>query len=351
MNLDDLTYFKTIDTENMLPHIQGLPDQLLKAWQLGHGLPLPDFKEIRGIVIAGMGGSAIGADLLCTYVSDICPVPVYVLRDYDLPAWAKTKNTLFIASSHSGNTEETLSAFNQAQQAGCQIMAITTGGQLAEQAQKSGIPLWIFDHKGQPRTAVGFSFGLLLALFNRLKLIPNQAELLAGAVTAMKDQMLNINAEIPVTRNPAKRMAGQLFGHWVAVFGSGFLAPVSRRWKGQISEIAKAWGQFEFLPELDHNTMAGLLNPPELVSKNMILFLKAASDHPRNKLRSDITRQGMMVEGFNTDFIEAKGDSPLAHMWTCLHMGDFIAYYLAMAYGVDPTPVDAIEDLKKAMKK
>ncbi|HEX2981329.1 MAG TPA: SIS domain-containing protein [Anaerolineaceae bacterium] len=131
---------------------------------------------------------------------------------------------------------------------------------------------------------------------------------------------------------------------------SGYLAPVARRWKGQISEVAKAWAQFEFLPEADHNTMAGLLNPEEMLEHILVLFLRSSAEHPRNRLRSDLTRKGFMQEGLNTDFIDAAGDSPLAHIWTTLHMGDYCAYYLAMAYGVDPTPVEAIEGLKAEMK-
>jgi glucose/mannose-6-phosphate isomerase len=146
-------------------------------------------------------------------------------------------------------------------------------------------------------------------------------------------------------------MAGQLVGRFVSVFGAGYLAPVARRWKGQISEVAKAWGQFEALPEADHNTMAGLFNPPDLLEMRlMAIFLRAPSDHPRNRLRIELTRKGFMMEGLNTDLIEARGDTPLAHIWTTLHLGDYISYYLAMAYKADPTSIPTIEGLKAEMK-
>ncbi len=134
------------------------------------------------------------------------------------------------------------------------------------------------------------------------------------------------------------------------VYGSGCLAPVARRWKTQINEIAKAGAGFEFLPEADHNALAGLLNPAEILSRTATVFLRAPSDHPRNHLRIDLTRQEFMVEGLNTDVYEAQGESLLAHIWTTLHFGDYTAYYLAMAYGVDPTPVEALEIFKAAMK-
>ncbi len=155
--------------------------------------------------------------------------------------------------------------------------------------------------------------------------------------------------EIPAAQNPAKRMAGQLIGRIPVIFGAGILAPVARRWKGQISEVAKAWGQFEFLPEADHNTLAGSQFPEELLSKLIVLFLDSSSDHPRNRLRNAYTRQILMADGLNTDQITAPDGPPLSNLWTLLHYGDYVAFYLAMAYGVDPTPVDALAHLKQAL--
>jgi glucose/mannose-6-phosphate isomerase len=129
------------------------------------------------------------------------------------------------------------------------------------------------------------------------------------------------------------------------------LEPVARRWKGQISEVAKAGAAFEFLPEADHNTLAGVWNPEEVLMKVFALFLRAPSYHARNQLRTNLTKKVFMLEGINTDFIDAAGDTSLAHQWTALHFGDYTAYYLAMAYGVDPTPVEAIESFKLDMAR
>jgi glucose/mannose-6-phosphate isomerase len=296
-----------------------------------------------------MGGSAIGADLLAAYAAPHSPIPIIVHRDYDLPALANGPETLVIASSHSGNTEETLSAFDAGQERNCRCMAIATGGKLAQAASEGNTILWKFEHHGQPRAAVGYSFSLLLAAFVRLGILADPKAELQDAVKILQDQQQILRARIPVAQNPAKRLAGQLVGRWVSVFGAGILAPVARRWKGQISEIAKAWTQFEFLPEADHNTLAGILNPAELFSRHFALFLRAPSDHPRNRLRSDLTRQAFMLEGISTDYLDARGETPLAHMWTSLHFGDYVAYYLAMAYEVDPTPVAAIENFKQEM--
>jgi glucose/mannose-6-phosphate isomerase len=350
MNLDDLDYFKKLDTLNMLAEIDGLPDQLQQAWDLGQTQPLPKLHDIRAIVISGMGGSAIGADLVTASVSSSIRVPIIVHRDYGLPAFARGKHTLVICSSHSGNTEETLDSFESALKNECSVIAICTGGELAKRAGEKKLPVWRFSHNGQPRAAVGFSFGLLLSLFARLKLIPDPANEVVEAVSAMKKIQESLRADVPAVNNPAKRYAGQLVGRWVTVMGAGILAPVARRWKGQMNEVAKACANFEFLPEANHNTLAGIINPAELLNtQTMTLFLNSPSDHPRNKLRSKFTRQIFMVEGLNTDSADAHGESAIAHIWTLILFGDYMAYYLAMAYAVDPTPVEALVNFKNSM--
>src|SRR5512147_750408 len=197
MNLDDLDRFKKLDTLNMIGEINNLPEQLGFAYQLGMKHPLPDWKDFRQVVIAGMGGSAIGADLLASYSASLAPLPVSVHRDYDLPFYARGAETLVICSSHSGNTEETLDAFEAALKADCRIIAVCTGGELAKRAGENHLPVWTFEHKGQPRAAVGFSFGLLLAMFQRLGFIPDQKEALEDAVTAMKRTQQYLKAEVP----------------------------------------------------------------------------------------------------------------------------------------------------------
>ena len=352
MNLDDLERFKQLDTLNMLGEIDNLPDQLASAYQLGMKHALPDWKDFKQVVIAGMGGSAIGADLLASYCASLALLPVSVHRDYSLPLFARGRETLVICSSHSGNTEETLDAFESARKSECRIVVVCTGGELAKRAKENNIPLWTFDHAGQPRAAVGFSFGLLLAMFQRLGFLPDQSKEMEDAVASMKRTQQHLKADVPAVKNPAKRYAGQLMGRWVTFMGSGLLSVVARRWKGQINEVAKAGANFEFIPEADHNTLAGTENPQETLNAHtMTLFLRAPSDHPRNRLRSDLTRKAFMLEGMNTDYIDARGDTPLAHMWTSILFGDYMSYYLAMGYGVDPTPIQALVEFKEAMKE
>ncbi len=355
MNLDEPATFEKLDSLNMQGEIDHLPDQLLEAWELGQGQPLPwEGGSIRQVVLAGMGGSAIGADLLAAYLAPTCRVPIFVWRDYGLPAWARGTETLVIVSSHTGDTEEPLSTYEAAIEAGCRRIAITTGGMLEKQALAAKEPVWKFEHGGQPRAAVGFSFGLLLAAFSRLGLTGEAVEATTKVVTTtteeMKKQQDKLLAAVPVVTNPAKRQAGQVMGRWVKIYGAGLLEPVARRWKTQLNELSKAGAGFEILPEADHNALAGILNPLEIQSHTLTIFLRSSFEHDRNQLRTELTRHSFMVEGLNTDMYTAKGDTALAQMWTALHFGDYMAFYLAMLYGVDPTPVEALTNFKAAMK-
>jgi len=350
MNLDSDKDFARLDRSGMLAEIQNLPDQLQQAWRTAQALPLPDGQQFAHIIVAGMGGSAIGADILAGYIAPFCQVPFTVLRGYQLPAWVAGKNDLVICSSHSGNTEETLSVFQECLEKRCTLMTISTGGRLLEEAREKGVVSWTFEHAGQPRAAVGFSFGMLLNLFSRLGLIPDQAQALQQAVAAMRQFMSQIDAQVPVEENLAKRIAGQSLGRFPLIFGAEHLEAVARRWKTQMNEIGKALAQFEFLPEADHNTLAGLVNPEELLTKTYALFLTSTRYHPRNQKRFDFTAKEFKLAGAVVDKIACQTDTSLAEIWSGILLGDFISFYQAMAYEVDPTPVDVLEDLKRALR-
>jgi len=350
MDLNITEKFLEIDSERYIDQIYSLPGQLERAWVAGmkNELSLP--RQPRQIVICGMGGSAIGGELLAAFARNSITIPISVCRDYSLPQSALNPETLVVTSSYSGNTEETLSAFEQAKNAGSMLMVLTRGGKLAEIALKSGYPVWSIDHSGQPRAAVATSFGLLAALLTRLDLIHLSEHEIQETTKLLTEQQETLRPENPVSRNPAKRLAGQLFGRMVCIVGTDLMTPVAVRWVGQINELAKAWAQALALPEMDHNSLAGILNPAMQLSNLAVLFLRSASAHPRNILRSDLTRQLFMVEGINTDYYTPQGNTNLEQLWSAIQFGDFVAYYLAMMYEVDPTPIPAIEQLKIAMK-
>ena len=348
MNLDDLTLFSQLDPNNILHDIDHLPDQIETAWELAQSLPLPDLENVNHILLCGMGDSGIGGALVASLVADECKIPFTVLRDYDLPAWADSE-TLVIAASHSGDTEEIVSCFKQAIEGRTKLMAITTGGEIAKMCHEANGTLWRFDHHTTPRTAIGYAVTLPLALLSRAHLIADKSANVASAVKVMREQQKKLNAESPVIKNPAKRMAGQFMDRFPLIFGSGIMAEVARRWKTQVSQNAKAWAQCENIPEMNHNSLAGISYPQSLISKCLAIFLESDFDHPRNKLRTEATRVLMMTAGFNTDVIRGVGDTPLAQALTALHYGDYVSYYLAMAYGTGITPSESITELKQTL--
>ncbi len=350
MNLDDLEHFKKIDKQNMLAEIDGMPNQLQQAWELGLNQPLPHFKDIHHIVIAAMGDSAVAAELVTASVFSNLTLPVTLHRDYALPAFAKEKNTLVICISHSGNTEETLDAFDSAVKNNCNIFLITTGGELAKRAAEKNIPIWKFNHTGKANAGLAYPFAFLFALFFRLDIIPDPAQDMEETFMMMKRSQQHFRADVVASHNPAKRYAGQLVGRWVTFVGAGTLAPIARRWKMQINQLAKAGASFESIPEANHNALSATLNPNETLNAHtMTLFLRAPSDHPRNRLRSDLMRQAFLLEGMNTDFVDARGKSALANIWTLILFGDYMAYYLAMAYGTDPSNEDTVVNFKRSL--
>lgn len=349
MDLDHPEVFRELDSENMLGWIDGLPGQLEEAYRTGLYMPLPDSTNFRAVILTGVGGSVMGADLFEAYAASVCPLPVFVHRDYELPTWAKGGDVLVVALSLSGNAEETISAIKAAHCNGCSVVAIGRGGRLMELAHEHKDTTWQFDFAGPPRAAVGWYFGLLLALFFRLNLIPDPARELMATVETMQAQHGQINVDVPTRQNSAKRLAGQVVGRWVTIFGSGIMAAVARRWKGQVGELAKAWAQAEPLPDADYHTVEGVNHPQELIPKSYAIFLHSVADHPRNQLRTQFTQQTLMLEGIPTDIIRTKGASRLEQLWTAVQYGDYFAYYLAMIYGADPNLVDHIHSIQDEM--
>lgn len=345
-NLDQPALFHELDSDNLLGWIDGLPRQLEDAYRAGLAARLPDPKPIHAVVLTGVGDSIIAADLFAAYVASKCHLPVFIHRDYGLPAWAQSDGVLVVALSLVGNEEETLDAVEAARRNGCPLIVFSRGEQIEKLAGARDDPVWKIDYAGPSRTSTGWFFGFLLALFFRLGLIPDPAAELMAALEAMQAQQARIGAEVPTRRNPAKRMAAQVVGRWVCVFGSGALAVVARHWKNQLGQIAKAWAQCEVLPEADYNSVEGVSNPPELMANTYAIFLHGTRDHPRNQMRAQLTRQTLMLEGLPTDIIHAPGDSPMEQMWTALHYGDYFAYYLAMIYGADPNSADRIRGIQ-----
>jgi len=338
------------DREQQRERIGELPQQCRAAWALAQGLELPPAcGAVRHAVILGMGGSAIGGALLQGLVAGECAVPITVVRGYTLPAFVRGPDYLVVGCSYSGNTEETLSAMGEALERGTQPVAVTTGGKLAVLAQERDVPLVCFDYQSQPRAALGYSFTLLLGLFSRLGLARDYSADLEDAARAMEEWGAEIKPAVPAARNAAKSLAGRLANRLPLVYGAGFLAAVANRWKTQFNENSKHWAFFEVLPELDHNAVVGLGIPQAVRERAVVLMLRSNLDHPRVRVRWDVTRELLLREGVMAETLQGRGVSKLAQMLSLIHFNDHVSFYLAMLNGVDPTPVETIAFLKRRL--
>lgn len=338
-----------LDPQNMLAHVRGLPEQCRAAWRSAMDFDLPaDFSRAESVLVIGMGGSAIGGDLVSSLLAPEASLPVNVLRGYELPAYVDER-TLVIASSNSGNTEETLAAFGQALDSPAMKLVITRGGRLKALADEHGIPAFTFDLQSQPRAALGFGFLPLLCFMQKLSFISSKSPDVAEAVAVMEKLKGGIDAEVPLDGNPARKLAARLAGQLPVVYGGAHLAEVAHRWKTQFNENSKAWAFFEAFPELNHNAVVGYQFPVELADRIVVIMLRSAR-LPRPILRRyEVTRQLLERAGVSHEIVDATGDSALSQMLGLVLFGDYVSYYLALEYQVDPTPVEAIDFLKQKL--
>lgn len=350
MNLDDRQALRRLDADDMLGRIRQLPNQCTVAWEQSRELALPpDYGSVGDVTIVGMGGSAIGGALLQGLVADECDIPISVVRDYTLPGFVQGPDSLVIASSYSGNTEETLSCFEQARTRNARTLAITTGGKLAKLARQAGAPVVQFQYESQPRAAIGFSLTLLLGVSHQLGLVRDYAEDVAESAQVMEAWQQELDVGVPQARNLAKQLAERIRDNLPVIYGAGFLAAVANRWKTQFNENAKHWAFFEVLPELNHNAVVGLGIPGVLRDGSIVLMLRSDRDPNRIQERWDVTGELLSREGVAVEEIHGRGESALAQMLSLIHVGDFVSFYVAMLNEVDPTPVESIAFLKQRL--
>lgn len=348
--LSDLERMRQLDSMDMFGALYGLPEQCVEAWRLGNEamLPLGTFKNV---VVTGLGGSAIGGDLLRVYAADRSGLPVMVNRHYVMPRFTGPE-TLVIAVSYSGNTEETLSAYAEARAKGATLMALTTGGKLKEVATNDGVPVITIPGGISPRAATGYLFLPMVAVMYRLGLLDDPNHDFNELIPVLQEWRDKLKPESPGAENPAKQLALEFHDHLPIIWGaSGTSEVVAQRWKGQINENAKAPAYYNVLPELNHNEVVGLEVPRSLLKHLHVVFLRDHGDHPRVTIRMNVTRSiaGGAVGGVSE--IKASGKGLLARMYSLIYIGDYASVYLAALYGVDPGPVKIIDYLKAELAK
>ncbi len=348
-DLDDPQVFKQYDAEDMLSRLHEMPQLCQQAWQMATEFDLPpEYSKVNKVVILGMGGSAIGGDLVSSLAASEAKLPILIHRDYNLPAFVDAQ-TLVIASSYSGMTEETLSSFEQALETEAKKLVISTGGKLKAMAEKENVPVFIFDYKAQPRAALPFSFLPILCFLQRLGFVSDKSADVTETVKVLLELSQRINEGVPLSRNSAKQLANKLYGHLPVIYGADILSEVAHRWKTQFNENSKAWAFYEVFPELNHNAVVGYQFPPELASKIIVVLLRSASLSKRIQLRYQATCQLLDRAKVSYQLVDGEGTSPLSQMLSLVLFGDYTSYYLAMLYKINPSPVKAIDYLKEQL--
>ncbi len=351
INLDETAVIRGIDKSNFAGLIENFPRQLEEGAQIARQVKLPSWKAatFSNVAAAGLGGSAIAAEIAESYLRYELKIPLQIVRHYVLPEYISQK-TLFIASSYSGNTEETLSAYREAKKRKAKIIGISSGGQLKDLCQKDkkhfvNIPAGL-----PPRAALGYSLSVLLELLCRLKFIKTKNRELKNAAKFLTNLRKNYTPDVSLEQNQAKQLAHELYGKIPIIYaGEDYFYSVAIRWKQQICENAKVLCFCNVFPEFNHNELVGWGMIEQFKEKLVVLILKDRADHKRVTARMEIIKNILLQKGVPVIELPSSGQTLLERMMSLIHLGDWVSYYLALLNETDPTPVEVIDYLKKSL--
>lgn len=344
MNLEELFRF---DEANMFDILLRTPQQLREAVLLQPELPLPDASvPLHHLVITGMGGSAVGGDLIAGLYGDLLDLPLIVNRDYRLPQFISA-HSLVIACSYSGDTEETLAAVQQAADAGAPIVCIASGGKLAKKAVKNEWGLVRVPEGLPPRCALGYLFFALMRILQEYGIISVAEEDVAETIE-MAERLTAELADYKKTKNRAVKLAEALKGRIAVIYAADEPnSALPLRWRNQLNENAKAPAFSNLVPEMNHNEICMwnevILNP----DLYHVIFLKDEHNSPELKERLEISRDLIAACGVPVTELEPEGESRLCRTFSLVIWADFVSYYLALLNGVDPTLIKPIDHLKR----
>lgn len=340
-------FISKYDPQNQFEVLKNFYKQI--EFAINNSYPEINFRvdEINNIIISGLGGSAIAGDLIKNFLKDDLRIPVLVNRSYSLPKFADEK-TLIICSSYSGNTEETLSACNEAIRKNCKIICISTGGELEKLATLNNLPIINLQKGFQPRFALGLSFTTLLILFSKLNLIPNQDEFIEQTISLWKSRAIEFSAE----DNHPLDIAKNLIGFIPIIYSvSDFNNSVGMRFKAQLNENSKLHAFHNELPEMNHNEIIGWESHKQKSVHSKVIYLYDDEIHPQIKKRFEIMAE--MIKSSDVEIITLKSSEENFKMriMDLIYLTDWISYYLAVLRQFDPSEIDFIHSLKNKLSE
>lgn len=348
IELLDKIDFKKIDPKGMHTHIDNFPAMLRDAFILSESVTIPPyFIKAKKIALLGMGGSGQAGDLAKNLLTESTNLIVESVHNYILPGWVDS-DTLVIANSYSGNTEETLAGFISAYEKGAKLIAITTGGKLKVLADKYKAPVFQFDYQCPPRASFPYLSVLLLSIFSKLGYLPefNGAkidEIIALLETAQQKYRFSNS----LLGNPAKILAERIFGKIPVIYASEKLFPVASRIKAQFNENSKNFAFAEEFPELNHKSLEGLLNPKGIA---FILMLESNFEQERNQKRENITSDVLQRNKIPLERIKLlEATDRLSEVFLIVLFCDYVSYYMAVLNKANPGINDVVDYLKEKL--
>jgi len=341
---------KEVDRSDMLHDLVKTSDYCRDAIKRTKQVSVPERVSPKNIVIIGMGGSAIGGEILHDWLRETLPIPIKVCRDYILPAYVN-KGTLVFVNSYSGNTEETLAAFLSAIQRKSTVLAVTSGGQLEEFCKKLQVPHMIIPSGLQPRVAIPYMFFPLPVLMEKMGVISNIDDELEEAI-AVLEKVAKANApDVPTKNNRAKQLAQELMDTIPVIYGFRQYSSIAQRLKAQFNENSKVPSKSDVFPELNHNETVGYEAPESLTKKMSIILIRDPQEPPEIRNRIETTKNLVFTRANKVLEIKAEGKGKLAKMFSVMCTGDFASVYLAILQNKDPTPVNIIVRVKSELAK
>lgn len=352
-NLDNIAAIKRLDLKNLSGSISALADQVSQVWGEKTKITIPQsYKDVSNIVVAGMGGSALGPEMVRHLFAQEIKLPITIVRDYFLPSFVDHK-TLLILSSYSGNTEETLTQGEEGLKRGAKIAGITTGGKLKEFLKANNLPGLIFEPKfnpcNQPRMGLGYSvFGILAILVQGgfLEIPDSEIELV---IKTIGEANHNFNLEVNKDKNPAKELAERIRGRIPIIVGAEFLAGNVHTIANQINENAKTFSSWFLLPELNHHLLEGLTNPKSNLRNLVFLFLDSNLYNSKIGERIAITKEIIGKNNIDIEVFQPESDSKLEQSFEVLVFGSWLSFYLAVLGNLNPASIPWVDYLKRRL--
>jgi glucose/mannose-6-phosphate isomerase len=348
-NLDDLEYLKRLDSKKMLDVVNRFPENCLDAIQMANKIDTSSFngKHFKNILIAGMGGSAVGGLLIRDWLKFSCRTPITVLRDYTLPNFVD-EDSLILAVSYSGNTEETISAVKEGLERKTTIITFCSGGELEQIAEDNDLTLFSFPKGYQPRAAMPYQFFTIAVVLNKLGLIGESWDEVEEAIKVVANLRKELQPGALVKDNPSKRLALEVRDYIPLIYGSSIHEAVAYRYNTQFNENGKSPAGTSFFPEAFHNSVMAGEGRRELLRHLCALIIRDPLEKPQMAAKIDKfirileTRFAKVVE------VESRGEGRLARILSAMYIGDYTSIYLGLLYGKDPSTTDSIDTLKKS---